>query len=412
MLAVIADDLTGACDCGIQLVRAGYRTVVAFHGTPVPPTDDLDAVAVDTDSRALPPEEACERVIEAVRAAERASILYKKLDSTLRGPIAVELGAALEASGRRCAILAPAFPATGRFTRSGIQMVHDVPVHRTEIGEDPYFQAGESHIPTLLAGTGLGPVIALSVADLREASRVREAIEHTRWVVADAEQDADLEALARAVPDPSTVLWAGSAGLAGALGAVHPGPRAGATQQEREPARRVLVAAGSKSSVTREQLRALSGEKGLDLVPLDSAATAGGGRTEAVGRAFTQARDALGQGNSAALYSTLDNVSRSSEDLVARRVVDALAEVVAKLAEERLFEGLVLTGGETAVSVARRIGDRGILLETELEPGIPVGTLIGSHPYPVVTKAGAFGGPDALRKAFHALTHAGKDLES
>ncbi len=406
MLAVIADDLTGACDCGIQLVRAGYRTAVAFHGTPVPPVEDIDAVAVDTDSRALPPNEARERVIGAVRAAGEASILYKKLDSTLRGPIAAELGAALEASGRQCGILAPAFPATGRFTRSGVQVVHDTPVHRTEIGEDPYFHASESHIPTLLAGAGLGPVIALSVADLRDANSVREAIEQSQWIVADAEQDDDLEALARAVPDPSAVLWSGSAGLAWALGAVHPGPRAAERQHERQPVGRVLVVAGSRSSVTREQLRVLSGEEGVDLIPLESAAAVGEGRTEAVGRAAAQAQDALGQGNSAALYSTPDNVSGSSKD-----VVDALAEVVAKLAEERLFDGLILTGGETAVSVACRIGDRGILLEAELEPGIPVGTLIGSRPYPVVTKAGAFGGPDALRKAFHALTYAGKDLQ-
>src|SRR3712207_7266151 len=37
------------------------------------------------------------------------------------------------------------------------------------------------------------------------------------------------EALVRAVPDPSKVLWAGSAGLALAFGGVYPGPHAGTT---------------------------------------------------------------------------------------------------------------------------------------------------------------------------------------
>jgi D-threonate/D-erythronate kinase len=61
-VAVIADDLTGAADTGVQLVRAGYLTAVAFRGAPVPPTKDLDAVALDTDSRAMPAGFAAKRV--------------------------------------------------------------------------------------------------------------------------------------------------------------------------------------------------------------------------------------------------------------------------------------------------------------------------------------------------------------
>src|SRR3712207_4487638 len=51
--AIIADDLTGAADTGVQLARAGYRTAVAFRGASVPPSKDLDAVALDTDSREI-----------------------------------------------------------------------------------------------------------------------------------------------------------------------------------------------------------------------------------------------------------------------------------------------------------------------------------------------------------------------
>ena len=80
-----------------------------------------------------------------------------------------------------------------------------------------------------------------------------------------------------------------------------------------------------------------------------------------------------------------------------------LAEVAARLSEEGLFEGLVLTGGSTAVRVARRLGASGIRLQGEVETGIPVGTLTGPRPYPVVTKAGGFGGPDSLVRAVEAL---------
>jgi uncharacterized protein YgbK (DUF1537 family) len=52
-VALIADDLTGAADTGVQLVRAGYRTAVVFHGEEAP-TADVDAVSFDTDSRNMP----------------------------------------------------------------------------------------------------------------------------------------------------------------------------------------------------------------------------------------------------------------------------------------------------------------------------------------------------------------------
>jgi uncharacterized protein YgbK (DUF1537 family) len=95
-----------------------------------------------------------------------------------------------------------------------------------------------------------------------------------------------------------------------------------------------------------------------------------------------------------------ESVSRNE---VSERVSDALAEIVAELSPEDLFDALILTGGDTAVRVARSLGATGILLEGEIEAGVPVGTLVGTRPYRVVTKAGGFGGPDTLRDAFRAL---------
>jgi uncharacterized protein YgbK (DUF1537 family) len=89
--------------------------------------------------------------------------------------------------------------------------------------------------------------------------------------------------------------------------------------------------------------------------------------------------------------------------------VEALAEVVAGLSEEGLFDALVLTGGETAVGVSRRLGAVGIRLEREMETGIPTGSLIGPNPYRVVTKAGGFGEPDTLVKVVAGLLGEGKD---
>jgi D-threonate/D-erythronate kinase len=385
-VAIIADDLTGAADTGVQLARAGYRTAVAFRGAPIPPSEDLDAVALDTDSRAMPPGFAAKRVISASRAVRDAPILYKKLDSTLRGPVAAELSAALGVSGRERAIVAPAFPAAGRTTADGVQLVRGVPVHETEARDDPRTPVREGHLPTLLAAA-FPSVVSLGTGDLADPATVRRALDEAVCVVADAASDEDLEALVRAVPDPERVLWAGSAGLAVALAAVHPGPSA-ATTPPSDPAGRVLVVVGSLSGVARAQLRALE-EHGCAAVPV-AAGTPG----EALGAA----RAALAGGACVALHSAED---RAASD--AGAVVGGLAEAVAALSEEGLFDALVLTGGETAVGVARRLGAVGIRLAGEVEPGIPVGTLIGPKPYGVVTKAGAFGEAGTLVGAVETL---------
>src|SRR3954469_14366092 len=275
-VGVVADDLTGAADGGVQLARAGYRTALAFHGAPV--AEDgagLDAVVLDTDSRALAPDPARARVRDAVRAVATAPIVLKKIDSTLRGHVGAEVAAALDASGRRVAVLAPAFPAAGRTTGGGVQLLDGEAVHRTQFARDPVSPVREAHLPTLLAAEGLDDVRHVRAGD---PAGLAAAIAGARCVVADAHADADLEAVVRAVADPADVLWVGSAGRARALGAVHPGPGLLVEEPGDDTEARVLVIAGSASDVAREQVERLIASgvtpAGLSLAALGAGAGA------------------------------------------------------------------------------------------------------------------------------------------
>jgi uncharacterized protein YgbK (DUF1537 family) len=410
-VAIIADDLTGAADSGVQLVRSGYRTAVVFHGASLPPTENLDAVAVDTDSRSLPAGFAAKRVLESGRAVREARVAYKKIDSTLRGPIGAELAAALGVTRREKAVVAPAFPSAGRETRNGVQLVRGEPVHQTGLAHDPHTPVLESHIPSLLS-EAFRSVSTLSVVDIREGDPVRKALESAdECVVADARSDADLEALVRAVPDPAAVLWAGSAGLTRTFGRVYPGPRANVSPSLLPPASGVLAVVGSINEVARQQLRCLIREPGVAAVALDTAALATASHQQAVDGATEAARTALLSNRSAVLYSAAGEEvgsalreNSTSKDGISDRVADALAEVVAVVSGEDLFDVLVLTGGHTAIRVTRGLGAAGILLEGEIEAGVPIGTLAGPRPYRVITKAGGFGSLETLRDAFRALT--------
>ena len=416
-VAIIADDLTGAADSGVQLARSGYRTAVAFRGTAIPPSEDLDAIVVDTDSRSLPAGFAAKRVVEAGHAVRAARVVYKKIDSTLRGPIPAELAAALGATGREKAVVAPAVPSAGRRTEGGVQLVHGEPLHKTGLAQDPRTSVPESHIPSLLSGA-FHSVTALSLASVREGA-VREALGSADCVVADAKSDTDLLAIVRAVPDPSSVLWVGSAGLAKALGEVYPGLRNDAALETPASASGVLAVVGSTNQVTREQLRRLVEETGVAPAVLDTAALVSGHSEDAVKETADEVRASLSGSRFAVLCSAagkeVDSALRQStvpEKEISERVADALARVVAGLSGEGLFDALVLTGGDTAVRVACELGATGILLHAEIEPGIPIGTLMGPRPYRIVTKAGGFGGPNTLCEALHALVDPRKDEET
>jgi len=350
-IAVIADDLTGAADTGVQLARSGHRTAVAFRGE----LPDTDAVVFDTDSRGLPAAAAAARV-RACTLAD-ADIVMKKLDSTLRGPIAAEVEAGLAASRRSVAVVAPAFPATGRTTVGGVQLVDGEPVHRTRFARDPVHPVRESDLVKLLPGAR----------------------------VYDASTDEDLERIVRSIDDPSSVLWVGSAGLAAALGAVYPGP--GVNEPDDAHGGPVLVVVGSANDTAREQITRM--EAPAIVMPLD-------GRDVSA-----RVIDAL-EWDGVCVLHPADGTGDPST------IAAALAETAGLALERTTVAGLVLTGGDTAVHVARRLGATGLLVDGELEPGVVAGRLLGSRPYRIVTKAGGFGSPDALRRASAALAAGGR----
>ena len=372
IVGIQADDLTGACDTGAPFAARGLETLVVVHegDAPLPPADTAAAVVViDTESRERPVEDARARARWAGATLKAGSprVLYKKLDSTLRGRVAAEVDGMLDGAGLGMALLAPAFPAQHRTVVDGCLRVDSRPADETPVARDPAFPStGASVLGVLVAG-GVRPVAALPLTTVRrglEAVAMRlERFDGVggRVLAADAETDTDLSILADAARGGSALL-AGSAGLATAL-ARHVAPAAPGRDEAAPPRLRrpLVVVAGSAHPATRAQVARLGRREGLDVL----AAQADQGA---------------------------DNVSRRRE--TAARLAEA-----ARAGIDRARPGtLVLTGGETAIAVLRALGAGGLRLTGELEPGLAVGTLAGG-PFDglvAITKAGGFGDADAL----------------
>jgi D-threonate/D-erythronate kinase len=85
------------------------------------------------------------------------------------------------------------------------------------------------------------------------------------------------------------------------------------------------------------------------------------------------------------------------------KITEAIGHTAADLIFTMPIDGLILTGGDTAAAVFRRLGVTSIKLAGEVEPGIPFGMISTPRPMAVVTKAGGFGSLDTLSNAVAVL---------
>jgi D-threonate/D-erythronate kinase len=246
-----------------------------------------------------------------------------------------------------------------------VLLVDGVPVGETPIARDPQFPRGGSSVvdllrPQLDRALAWIPIDQLRAGAEALAGRVRRL--SGTVIVADAETDADLDALIDAALGVTpTPLLAGSAGLARALAA-----RLGVLGERAElPAgSRWLVVAGSLHPATRLQVREARAA-GLTVLATPERAT-----TERPERGSAGPPDAL-----------------------ARLVDQALAAL-----QREAWDLVVVTGGETAVALWSALGAERLDLAGVPAPGLAFGHLRvpGRDPLPVLTKAGGFGPPDLI----------------
>jgi len=396
---VVADDLTGALDTAAPFAAHGWRTRVvpwpaaavraprrALRAAVADAAADGDVVVIDTASRHVASREAGRRVRAAIEAAAavrrptaRRFAFYKKIDSTLRGNVSAELAAFRDATGVACVPIAPAFPAQGRVTRGGAVFVDGRPLRRSAAARDVRGAAASGDVAALLPG-GLEVLDAASDAELRRVARN----------------------LARA--DRLGAL-AGSGGLASALAATLGSP---ARAPHPRVAGGVLVVSGSAHPVAHAQVRALAAGGTLALVvPADGRRTARD--FEATVRL---AGEALRSGRPVAIVAPPLAGQARVTARAARVMAGRLAHVVRRVVTSAPVGALMIVGGDTTAAVVAVMGWAPLAVAGALQPGVALVALTtpgregaGSAPAWLVTKSGAFGDPQTLRRLLRRLTH-------
>lgn len=156
-LVVIADDITGAFDTGVQFHKYGaaVQVTTAMHL----PEDltAMDVLVIDAETRHASAQATYQTIGNLTRWVKARGVphLYIKTDSALRGHVGMALRGALEASGCRLAAFAPAYPDMGRMTLHGRQMIDGEPLHRSVFGRDPFDPVQDSRIRDMLHLSGV-----------------------------------------------------------------------------------------------------------------------------------------------------------------------------------------------------------------------------------------------------------------
>ena len=141
-------------DTALQFHLRGSNTQILLdYETYLQNIKNAQTWAISTETRNLDAHLAYEKVKSATRTfVEKLNLdfFYKKIDSTLRGNIAVETLAMLEILNWDAAVIVPAFPSENRITVGGYHLLKGIPVQRTELARDVHSPIFESHVPTLL----------------------------------------------------------------------------------------------------------------------------------------------------------------------------------------------------------------------------------------------------------------------
>jgi D-threonate/D-erythronate kinase len=386
---IVADDLSGAAD-GVASFAAVAGPVPVFlrgleHGA---------CTALDTDTRAMNEADACAVVRRVFAQLAACDLVYKKIDSTLRGHVGAELAAALQAAAwSRGVIVAPAFPRQGRALVGGKLLVHGRAPQDFGHGGDLMAMLDAARLQPALLSPPYEGAAALS-------ARIDAAFERgARAIAADASSDEELAALAAAIGAcGSRLLVAGSAGLAHALAAhVARGASGLAAPAPLRPGP-VLVVVGSFSSASAAQVADVERRGSAQVLRLTPPQWLHEQHAAHRRDAADRARAALAAGRNVLLAIDGQPVPPFSRELV-RAMAPLAAPLLAHASR------CVLTGGDTARALFEAAGIARLDVGAELEPGISIGRA-AAHPHcEFILKAGGFGDRGALQRA---IGHGGR----
>ena len=413
LVGIIADDLTGANDTALQFHNLGAKTKILLDTSYVPDKKDLTEVwAISSESRNCDKEEAEKRIVKAVTTfADKFSFeyYYKKIDSTIRGHIALETLIMLDILGYEAAIIIPAFPQEGRITVGGYHLLKGVPIGRTEIAMDPHSPIVESYIPALLKSQLKEEQYGLvGILDLKTVMngagpilmKINELVdEGKKLIVTDSTSITDIEQIALAITkSDKKILPTGTAAGAQVFGKYWLADIEAEKRNLKFPKQPKLIISGTATQITAEQIQRLEDSDdyaNVNFIPLEVRDILCGIDEELVSRIVTNLESGVTVCvHTSHLITNFDGFSDDSlaAELTKEKFASMITDYLAELTKQILTEvsvTLITLGGETSYKCCSKINSKILELTDEVSPAISICS--DSNGQWIVTKSGNLG---------------------
>ena len=265
-ISIIADDLTGASDTGIQFRKYGLKTKVIVDVNQLEQFLDGDEVlAINSNTRPLHGEKAYKIVYDICCLLKQSGFtrIYKKVDSTFRGNPGIELEAVMDALGANLAVLVPSFPENGRYMLDGYLKIAQVLTNGNGKEDMILINDGDQqlcHVPTLIKEQMIRKVANITINTVRQGipailSEIEKLYAKGYQVMTiDAVTKGDLKNIALACRMlPEETVMAGAAGFASFLAKVMDLP---SDTLRESPSKEgiILIVAGTCNPTTRKQI--------------------------------------------------------------------------------------------------------------------------------------------------------------
>ena len=423
-LAIIADDLTGANDSGVQLARHGLKTSVLFD-MDERNINKYEAVVFDTDSRSVSKEESYNRVQSAASFLLAAGFtnIFKKIDSTMRGNIGAEIDALYDVVKPDFVMIAPGYPKNNRTIKDATHYLKGIPLAETEIAKDPKTPVLISYLPDLLKEQTDKALACITLDDLTKGKQhIAEQLEQYKknnipYIIIDSTEEIHLEQILNVIKQMDyKFTWVGSAGIANYLPAYYELPEKSTELNITSNYGPILTVIGSVNKNSRAQLQVLLDQADVHAIAFHSymAVSDQSIRDKEISNVYKEAEAMAIEGKDIVIYSTAEqqdieqawNTGEArglSHTEISNEIVKAIGEVCAMLLEKGYFKGVSMTGGDTAKQICLRWNIKGFELLDELEIGVPISKFIGIDNLHVITKAGGFGRPEVFIDAITKL---------
>ena len=195
MIAVIADDFTGAAELAGISLRYGLKVDVFLSDVVA---TDADVIIVCTDSRSLNNAAAKQVTANAVTNLLQLKplFIYKKIDSVLRGYVLDEINVQLQQTNLQKALIVPANPSLGRTIVNGEYFINRTRINETGFANDPEFPITNAAVVKMIGNdavkvlkhTGELPAKSIVIGEAETADDIKSwaTVMDNTWMLAGA----------------------------------------------------------------------------------------------------------------------------------------------------------------------------------------------------------------------------------